>query len=147
MAFMSTLVIGILAAHRITLATQSSVYATPSNLYWILFLCWYFSVWAVITGYCLWIWARVWEIPELHNSFMDGLVASLFFYHGLSKHHRIVTFAMGFLLGGVPSFFGAKLSIDTPYGYWIAPFLILPVIALSLGGAYYAMKILDRRSV
>jgi hypothetical protein len=147
MAFLSMLVLGVLASHRITLATQSPYYATPSDLYWILFLCWYFLVWSVSAGYCLWIWARAWEIPELHNSFMDGLVASNFFYHGFSRHNRIVTFVMGFLLGGVPSFFCSQLTVETPYGYWIASFLITPVVALSLGGAYYAMKLLYPKPV
>jgi len=72
--------------------------------------------------------------------FLDGLVASLFFYHGLSKKNRIVTFIAGFILGGLPSYFAIRLTPETPYGYEIACGLIVPLIGFVLGGAFYAMR-------
>jgi hypothetical protein len=140
MALLSALVIGVLGAHRITLATQTAYYASPTDVYWILFLCWYFVVCSVIAGYVLWIWGRVWENPQVQTPLLDGLVASFFFYHGLSREHRMVTFIAGFLLGGAPSFVATRISPDDPNGYRIACALIVPVMALTVGGAYYAMR-------
>jgi hypothetical protein len=71
---------------------------------------------------------------------MDGMVASLFFFHGLNKKERIVTYIATFFLGGVPSFFALRLSTDTPFHYTIACLLIIPVALLTLGGAYYTKR-------
>ena len=146
MATLSSLVVGVLAAHRITLALRDPYYASPSDIYWILVLSWYFVVCSVITLYLLWIWGRTWEIPQMRSPLMDGLVASFFFYHGLSRRNRIVTFVAGFLLGGVPSFFATRLRPETTDGHQIAVLLIIPVVALSLGGAYYAMRCVNGRT-
>ncbi len=143
MAILATAVIGLLALHRMSLAEMDPYFATPTDLYWMLFLWWYTLVCAVIAIYLLWIWGRVWNTPQVHSPFLDGLVASLFFYHGLSRSHRIVTFVAAFLLGGVPSYFGIRLGPDDPYGPQKAVALIIPVIALTLGGAYYAMRCLE----
>ncbi len=146
MAVMSVLVIGVLGAHRITLASQYASYSTPEDLYWILFLGWYFLVCSVIAIYCIWIWGRIWQNPELRIPILDGLVASFFFYHGLSKKNRVVTFAMGFFLGGVPTFFATRINPLDPNGYLIALLLLIPVMGLSLGGALYARQFLGSKS-
>jgi len=145
MAILAAVVIGILAVHRVLLAKGNPYYATPTDLYWMLFLFWYFLVCSAIALYLLWIWGRVWKTPQMRFPFLDGLVASLFFYHGLSRNHRIVTSIAAFLLGGVPSYFGIRLLADDPLGYQKAIGLIIPVIALTLGGAYYAMRCTEFR--
>ncbi len=143
MAILATAVIGLLALHRMSLAEMDPYFATPTDLYWMLFLWFYTFVCAVISVYLLWIWGRIWKAPQAHVPFLDGLVASLFFYHGLSRNHRIVTFVAAFLLGGVPSYFGIRLSPDDPYGSQEAVALIVPVILLNVGGAFYAMRCLQ----
>ena len=44
-----------------------------------------------------------------------------------------------FVLGGAPSYIAYRLSPESSYGSLIAIALILPVVILNLGGAYYAM--------
>ncbi len=140
MAIIAAAVITTLAFHRLSLAQLDPHYATPTDVYWMLFLAWYAIVCTVIAAYLLWIWGRVWDAPQIQSPILDGLVASLFFYHGLSRNHRIVTFVAGFLLGGVPSYFGIRLQDHDPLGYQKAVGLIIPVVALTLGGAFYAMR-------
>jgi hypothetical protein len=50
-----------------------------------------------------------------------------------------MTFIAAFWLGGLPSYAAIRLTPQTPYGYWIACSLIVPLIGLFLGGAYYTM--------
>ena len=140
MALLSAWVLGVLCLHRIRLSELSVADRTPTDIYWILFLGWYCIVCTVIALYLMWLW-NIWSQHESkHMPIFDGLVASLFFYHGLSKKHRIVTFVASFLLGGLPSYFALRLKPDTPHGYEIALGLMVPLIGLILGGAFYAMR-------
>jgi len=139
MACLGSLVIGMLFIHRIDLAQTHENYRTPTDIYWILFLGWYFFVCLVISIYLIWLWNK-WSNGEMVRiPFLDGLLSSIFFFHGLKRKHRIVTYIATFFLGGVPSFFAIRLSPDDSNGYQIAIMLIIPLIGLVLGGAYYAM--------
>jgi hypothetical protein len=139
MALLSAWTVGVLCLHRIQLAQISPTDRTPTDIYWILFLGWYCIVCTVIALYLMWLWNTWSQKESRHIPFFDGLVASLFFYHGLSRKNRIVTFIAAFLLGGIPSYIAIRLSPETPHGYEIACGLIVPVIGLILGGAFYAM--------
>jgi hypothetical protein len=144
MALLAAWVIGVLCLHRIDLANRNLAYRTPTDIYWILFLGWYWIICIVIALYLIWLW-NAWTLDESrHKPFFDGLVASLFFYHGLSRKNRIVTFIAAFFLGGLPSYVAIRLTPETPYGYEIACGLIVPLVGLGLGGAYYAMRHLNR---
>jgi hypothetical protein len=144
MALLSAWVLGVLCLHRIHLSELSVADRTPTDIYWILFLGWYCIVCTVIALYLMWLW-NIWSQNESkHMPIFDGLVASLFFYHGLSQKHRIVTFIAAFFLGGIPSYIAIRLKPNTPHGYEIAFALIVPLIGLILGGAFYAMRHLQR---
>jgi hypothetical protein len=121
-------------------------YKTPTDIYWILFLGWYGLICTVTAMYLIWLWNTWSQNESKHVPILDGLVASLFFYRGLSRKNRIVTFIATFWLGGLPSYVAIRLTPETPYGYWIACGLIVPVIGLFLGGAYYTMLHLENSS-
>ena len=147
MALLAAWVLGVLCLHRIHLSELSVADRTPTDIYWILFLGWYCIVCTVIALYLMWLW-NIWSQNESkHLPIFDGLVASLFFYHGLSRRHRIVTYIATFWLGGLPSYVALRLKPDTPHGYEIAIGLIIPLIGLGLGGAYYAMRHMKKNSV
>jgi hypothetical protein len=130
MALLAAWIVGVLCLHRIHLAMLDPDYKTPTDIYWIL----------------LWLWNTWSQNESKHVPFFDGLVASLFFYRGLSRKNRIVTFIAAFWLGGLPSYVAIRLTPETPYGYWIACGLIVPLIGLFLGGAYYTMLHLQSSS-
>jgi hypothetical protein len=146
MALLAAWVVGVLFLHRIHLAELSQADRTPTDIYWILFLGWYCIVCTVTALYLIWLWNTWSQNESKHVLFLDGLVASLFFYHGLSRKIRIVTFIAAFWLGGLPSYVAIRLTPETPYGYWIACGLIVPLIGFFLGGAYYTMKLLQNFS-
>ncbi len=146
MALLAAWVVGVLCLHRIHLAQLDSADRTPSDIYWILFLGWYCIVCTVIAMYLIWLWNTWSQNESKHIPFLDGLVASLFFYRGLSRKNRIVTFIATFWLGGLPSYVAIRLKPDTPHGNWIACGLIIPLIGLFLGGAYYTMHHLQKSS-
>lgn len=146
MALLSAWVLGVLCLHRIQLAQISSADRTPTDVYWILFLGWYCIVCTVIALYLMWLWNAWSQKESKHIPFFDGLVASLFFYHGLSKKKRIITYIAAFWLGGLPSYVAIRLTPETSHGYEIACGLIVPLIGLILGGAYYAMLYLPESS-
>jgi hypothetical protein len=139
MALLSAWVVGVLFLHRIHLAQLDRADRTPTDIYWILFLGWYCIVCTVTAMYLIWLWNTWSQNESKHVPFLDGLVASLFFYRGLSWKNRVMTFVAAFWLGGLPSYVAIRLTPDTPYGYWVAGGLIVPLIGLMLGGAYYAM--------
>ena len=144
MALLAAWVLGVLCLHRIHLAELHTDDRTPTDLYWILFLGWYCIICSVIALYLVWLW-NAWSQNETKRlPIFDGLVASLFFYHGLSKKHRIVTFVAAFWLGGLPSYAALRLTPETPYAYWISCGLIFPLMGLVIGGAFYAMKQLKK---
>jgi hypothetical protein len=146
MALLSAWVLGVLCLHRIQLAQISPTDRTPTDIYWIMFLGWYCIICIVSALYLMWLW-NTWSQKESnHIPFFDGLVASLFFYHGLSRKNRVVTYIATFVLGGLPSFIAIRLTPETPHGYEIACGLIVPLIGLILGGAYYAMLHLHKSS-
>jgi hypothetical protein len=140
MALLAAWVVGVLCLHRIHLAQLDHADRTPTDIYWILFLGWYCIVCTITAMYLIWLWNTWSQNESKHAPFLDGLVSSLFFYHGLSRKDRIVTFIAAFWLGGLPSYVAIRLTPETPYGYWIACGLIVPLIGLFLGGAYYTMK-------
>jgi hypothetical protein len=146
MALLSAWVLGVLCLHRIKLAQISPTDRTPTDIYWILFLGWYCIVCTVIAFYLMWLWNTWSQKESKHILFFDGLVASLFFYHGLSRKHRIVTFIAAFVLGGLPSYLAIRLTSNLPHGYETACGLIIPLIGLILGGAYYTMLHLQNSS-
>jgi hypothetical protein len=146
MALLSAWVLGVLFLHRINLAEMNPADRTPTDIYWILFLGWYCIICTVIALYLMWLWNSWSQNESRHIPFFDGLLASLFFYHGLSRKHRIITYVAAFFLGGLPSYVALRLKPDTPYGHEIACGLILPLIGLILGGAYYAMKHMQNSS-
>jgi hypothetical protein len=146
MALLGAWVVGVLCLHRIHLAQLNRADRTPTDIYWILFLGWYCIVCTVIAMYLIWLWNTWSQNESKHKPFLDGLVASLFFYRGLSRKNRIVTFIAAFWLGGLPSYVAIRLTPETPYGYWIACGLIVPLIGLFLGGAYYTMRHLQNSS-
>ena len=140
MALLSAWILGVLCLHRIRLAQISPADRTPTDIYWILFLGWYCIICTIIALYLMWLWNTWSQNESKHVPFLDGLVASLFFYRGLSWKNRVMTFVAAFWLGGLPSYVAIRLTPETPYGYWVAGGLIVPLIGLMLGGAYYAMK-------
>jgi hypothetical protein len=146
MALLAAWVVGVLFLHRIHLAQLDSADRTPTDIYWILFLGWYCIVCTIIAMYLIWLWNTWSQNESKHVPFFDGLVSSLFFYRGLSRKNRIITFIAAFWLGGLPSYVAIRLTPETPYGYWIASGLIVPLIGLFLGGAYYAMQHLKNSS-
>ncbi len=147
MALLSAWILGVLCLHRIRLAQISPTDRTPTDIYWIIFLGLYCIICTIIALYLMWLW-NTWSQKELkHIPFFDGLVASLFFYHGLSQKNRVVTYIATFILGGLPSYIAIRLTPETPHGYEIACGLIVPLIGLILGGAYYAMLHLHNSSI
>jgi hypothetical protein len=147
MALLAAWVVGVLFLHRIHLALLDPDYKTPTDIYWILFLGWYCLICTVTAMYLMWLWNTWSQNESKHVPFLDGLVASLFFYRGLSRKNRIVTFIATFWLGGLPSYVAIRLTPETPYGYWIACGLLVPLIGLFFGGAYYTMVHLQNSSV
>jgi hypothetical protein len=139
MALLAAWIIGVLCLHRIQLAQISPTDRTPTDIYWIFFLGWYCITCTIIALYLMWLWNTWSQKESRHIPFFDGLVASFFFYHGLSRKNRIVTYIATFVLGGIPSYIALRLTSETPHGYEIAVGLIIPVIGLILGGAYYTM--------
>ncbi|MEK6649615.1 MAG: hypothetical protein AABY75_01430 [Bacteroidota bacterium] len=135
-SFWSALIVGVLFAHRLELALTVPEYAAPVDVYGILFLGWYGLVWSTVTVYLVIKW-RHQTRPEDHR-FWEGLVGSMFFYHGLPTKNRLVTFAAGSLLGGVPTAFAVTLDPTNPSSLRTAALLILPVAGLILFGAAYA---------
>jgi hypothetical protein len=146
MALLSAWVVGVLFLHRIHLAQLTSADRTPTDMYWILFLGWYGFVCTVTAMYLIWLWNTWSQNESKHVPFLDALVASLFFYHGLSRKNRIVTFIAAFWLGGLPSYVAIRLTPETPYGYWTACGLIVPLIGFFLGGTFYTMHHLKKSS-
>ncbi len=146
MALLSAWVLGVLCLHRINLAEMNASDRTPTDIYWILFLGWYGFICTVIALYLMWLWNTWSQNESRHIRFLDGLVASLFFYHGLSQKHRIATYVATFFLGGIPSYAALRLKPDTPHGVEVACALIIPLMGLILGGAYYAMRHLKNSS-
>jgi len=140
MALLAAWILGVLCLHRIQLAQISPTDRTPTDIYWILFLGWYCITCTIIALYLMWLWNTWSQKESKHIPFFDGLVASFFFYHGLSRKNRIVTFIAAFMLGGIPSYIAIRLTPEMPHGYEIACGLIVPVIGLILGGAYYTMR-------
>jgi len=140
MALLAAWILGVLCLHRIQLAQISPTDRTPTDIYWILFLGWYCITCTIIALYLMWLWNTWSQKESKHIPFFDGLVASFFFYHGLSRKNRIVTFIAVFMLGGIPSYIAIRLTPEMPYGYEIACGLTVPVIGLILGGAYYTMR-------
>jgi len=138
MAILASFVLLILCVHRIDLALHDPYYATPSDVYWIVFLGWYAVVCNVTGAYLIWLWRNWAREQVVRIPIMDGLVASMFFYQGLEMKERIVTYAAAFFLGGVPSYLAIKLSTETHYAYTIAVLLVIPVMIFTLGGAFYA---------
>jgi hypothetical protein len=147
MALLAAWVCGVLSLHRIHLAQLTVEDRTPTDIYWILFLGWYCVVCSVIALYLIWLWNAWSQNESKRMPIFDGLVASMFFYHGLSKKNRVVTFIAAFWLGGLPSYIALRLTPDTPYAYTIACALIIPLMSLVLGGAFYAMRQLKKKLV
>ena len=146
MALLGAWIVGVLFLHRIHLAQLDAGDRTPTDIYWILFLGWYCVYCTMTALYLIWLWNSWSQNESKHVPFLDGLVGSLFFYRGLPRKNRIVTFVAAFWLGGLPSYGAIRLTPETPYGYWIASGLIIPVIGLCLGGAYYTMLHLKNSS-
>ncbi len=139
MALLAAWVVGVLFLHRIHLAELDPSDRTPTDIYWILFLGWYCIICTITALYLIWLWNTWSQNESKHKPFLDGLVASLFFYHGLSRKNRTITYIATFFLGGLPSYVAIRLTPETSYGYWIACGLLVPLIGLFLGGAYYTM--------
>jgi hypothetical protein len=135
-SFWSAVIVAVLFAHRLELALSVPEYATPVDVYWVLFLGWYGLVWIAVTAYLLIKW-RHQTRPEDHR-FWEGLVGCMFFYHGLPGKNRLITFAAGFLLGGVPTAFAVTLDPTRPSSLLTATLLVLPAAGLILIGAAYA---------
>lgn len=137
-SFWSVVILAVLFAHRLELAMSVPEYASPLDVYWILFLGWYALVWTAVTVYLLIKW-RLRARPENHP-FWEGLVGSMYFYHGLPMKSRLITFAAAFVLGGVPTAVAVTLSPTDPSSVRTAAYLILPVAGLILFGAAYASR-------
>jgi hypothetical protein len=137
-SFWSAAIVGILFFHRLELALGIPEYAAPVDLYWILFLGWYGVVWTAVTIYLLMKWIER-RRPEDHP-FWEGLVGSMYFFHGLPPKSRLISYAASFLLGGVPTAFAVTLNPANPSSVRTACFLIIPVAGLILFGAAYASR-------
>ncbi|MCX7985023.1 MAG: hypothetical protein N3A63_09005 [Bacteroidetes bacterium] len=146
MGLLASVVLLVLTLHRIDLALAHPADATPTDLYWIVFLGWYTLLATVTTAYLIWLWRNWVRYQSVRIPLMDGLVASMFFYHGLKRHERILTYVAAFFLGGIPSYFALRLTPETPYGYTIAILLVIPVVIFTIGGAVYARHYLARRT-
>ncbi len=140
MTALSCVILGILCVHRIALALSLSEFETPADIYWILFLAWYWVVWTFVLGYLLYRSIRNRGVVEPKSPFFEGLIASMFFYHGLPTKQRIITFTSGFILGGIPTYVATNLHPHDATAYTMAAVLVLPVIILTLGGAWYATR-------
>lgn len=141
MTMLSCVVLGILCIHRLSLALSNTTAESPTDIYWILFLAWYWVVWTFMLGYFVFRWRRARkQSDETRDPFLEGLVASMFFYHGLPTKQRIITFTAGFLLGGAPTYFATRLEPGTPLSYVTACALVIPVMVLTLGGAWCATR-------
>lgn len=134
----STAIIAILFEHRLALALTVPEYATPIDVYWVLFLGWYTLVWLAVSLYLVYKWRRN-AVPALHK-FWEGLVGSMFFYHGLPPKARLITFVAAFFLGGVPTAVALTLDPHDPGSVRIATLLIVPVALLIFLGAVYAAR-------
>lgn len=137
-SFWSAAIVLVLFAHRMELALTVHEYASPLDIYWVLFLGWYGIVWSTVTVYLLVKWRHD-ARPEDHR-FWEGLVGSMFFYHGLPPKSRLITFAAGFLLGGVPTAVAVTLDPTDPSSFRTAAYLLIPVAGLILFGAAYASR-------
>lgn len=141
MTVLSCVVLGVLCIHRVSLALSNTAVESPTDIYWILFLAWYWVVWTLMLGYFIFRWWRARkQSGEARDLFLEGLVASMFFYHGIPTKQRIITFTAGFLLGGVPTYFATNLEPGTAHSYATACALVIPVMVLTLGGAWYATR-------
>ncbi len=141
MVLLCSLVLGILCIHRIILALTVARFETPTDVYWILALAWYWVLCTYVLGYLL-LRAGNGESGEFRPrpSFYEGLTASLFFYHGLPAKQRIFTFVACFVLGGIPTYAATRLHPTGAVAYALAAALVLPVVILTLGGAWYATR-------
>jgi hypothetical protein len=98
-------------------------------------------VWTFVLGYLVFRAARNNENGNrLQSPFFEGLVASLFFYHGLPTKRRVITFTAGFVVGGLPTYLATRLDPYDATAYALAGVLVLPVVILTLGGAWYATR-------
>ncbi|HTP80981.1 MAG TPA: hypothetical protein VMM57_11345 [Bacteroidota bacterium] len=134
MAKLSVVVVGALLLHRVDLMRRDASFATPTDVYWILFLSWYLLLWLAIVWYFVRRALRSAGTPSSSDAFLQNLTASIFFYHGLPTRLRVVTFGLGLALGGIPSYFAAQLRPERPIDSLLPYLLIIPVIALSLIG-------------
>ncbi len=146
MSILSTAIVGALFWHRLSLfllddaarvPVEQSL-ATPLDLYWVLFLGWYASVWLVVALFLLYKWKT--DADPTEHTYLEGLVGSMYFYHGLPTKSRVATFVAGFLLGGLPTAYAVQIDPTTPGGHQIAVYLIIPVAALILFGAWFASR-------
>lgn len=142
----STLIVGALFLHRWLLyvrdagepASKEGSFATPLDLYWILILGLYLVIWIVISVFLLYKWKRN-ALPTEH-AFWEGLVGSMFFFHGLPSKARVVTFGAAFLLGGVPTALATRIRPSDPSGHLWALILMIPVVVLIILGAWFAAR-------
>jgi hypothetical protein len=118
--------------------TGEESFATPLDLYWLLFLGWYGLVWAAIAVFLYYKWKH--HADPVEHKFLEGLVGSMYFYHGLPTRSRVVTFVAGFLLGGLPTAYAVQLDPLDPNGMTIALLLIIPVATLILFGGWFASR-------
>jgi tetrahydromethanopterin S-methyltransferase subunit D len=139
------IIVGILFGHRLLLFTQGAAlggpagsHAEPIDLYWVLFLGWYACVWGVIAVFLVYKWKT--NADPLQHKYFEGLVGSMYFYHGLPTKSRIVTFIAGFFLGGVPTALALQIDAADPNGMSMAMLLITPVATLILFGAWFASR-------
>ena len=140
-ATLSVVIFGALWLHRHMIWVEGGGGSTPTGRYWSIFLAWYSAVWIAVFGYLWYVWRterRVGRRP--HKLFWEGLLGSMFFYHGLPPKARVVTFAAACLLGGVPTFLATQISPDDADGIMKANFLLFPVAILTVGGAFYTMR-------
>ena len=146
MSVLSTVIVGSLFVHRLLFYLRDSgtgipyeeSFATSLDLYWILFLGWYAAVWAVIVVFMVYKWKT--DADPVQHRYFEGLVGSMYFYHGLPAKSRIVTFIAGLLLGGLPTAYAVQIDPADPSGTQTAVFLIIPVATLILLGAWFASR-------
>lgn len=146
MSILSTVIVGALFVHRLSyfirdqgaLVSADTSFATPLDLYWILFLGWYGVVWAAIAVFLVYKWKM--KADPVEHRFLEGLVGSMYFYHGLPPKGRVVTFIGGFFLGGLPTVYAVQIDTTDPSGFRTAVLLIIPVAALILLGALFASR-------